>query len=73
MLVSAITLKPLVWLGCAARVREQTYLFLLEPAEKVNSNCILPVICFIIFQHFAVIFTQQDFFFTAVRQKGEKN
>ena len=36
--VSAITLRPLVWSGCAARVREQTYLFLLEPAEKVNSN-----------------------------------
>ena len=38
MLVSAITLRPLVWLGCAAKVREQTYLFLLEPAEKVNSR-----------------------------------
>jgi hypothetical protein len=37
-LVSAITLWPLVWCGCAARVREQTHLFLLEPAEKVNSN-----------------------------------
>ena len=36
MLVSAIILWPLVWPGCAVRVREQTYLFLLEPAEKVQ-------------------------------------
>jgi hypothetical protein len=36
VLVSAIILWPLVWPGCAVRVREQTYLFLLEPAEKAR-------------------------------------
>jgi hypothetical protein len=34
--VSAITLRPLVWSRCAARAREQTYLFLLESAVKVQ-------------------------------------
>jgi hypothetical protein len=35
-LVSAITLWPLVWRGCEVRVREQTYLLLLEPAVCEN-------------------------------------